>query len=171
MSQPKLIDEPNILILKQENQSGHEYSWQKKVRSIFKKERFLEFRDLNRLQAGYFLNYKCMKDLYTSCLPQYLKGAFLSSDMDPYADEQYEDTDDLVVKLRGLGIPSYRIQASGHAKPHDIYKFVREINPRYLFPVHTTYPKMFETLFRNTGIKVILKQNATKPSEEFLEAE
>ena len=93
-------------------------------------------------------------------LPLHLVGAFISSDIDPYAEEKFDNNKELVTKLRKLGLPSYRVQASGHAKPHDIYNFVKKVNPKYLYPIHTEHAKIFKHLFKNTEIKVILESNS-----------
>jgi len=92
-------------------------------------------------------------------LPLDLIGAFISSDIDPYAEEKFDNSRELANKLRRLGLPSYRVQASGHAKPHDIYNFVKKVNPKYLYPIHTENARIFKHLFKNTKIQVILESN------------
>ena len=66
-------------------------------------------------------------------------------------DKRFISTD-----LLDIGVPSYRIHASGHAKPHDIIRFVTEINPQKLIPIHTEHPDFFGKLFREKRPEVIL---------------
>ena len=92
-----------------------------------------------------------------------MNGVFISSNIDPYAENFKDNSDYIEDKLRSRQIPSYRIHASGHAKPHDIYNYVKEINPEFLIPVHTEYPRMFEKLFKNKGINVLTSENNLEP--------
>ena len=66
-------------------------------------------------------------------------------------DKRFISTD-----LLDVGVPSYRIHASGHAKPHDIIRFVNEIDPLKLIPIHTEHPEFFRKLFREERTEVIL---------------
>ncbi|MHA2393381.1 MAG: MBL fold metallo-hydrolase RNA specificity domain-containing protein [Promethearchaeota archaeon] len=54
------------------------------------------------------------------------------------------------------GIPSYRIHSSGHAKVHDLIRFINEINPDVLIPIHTNHAELFEKLFRDENMEVVL---------------
>lgn len=164
MKDPNLLKDDNILILLQENKFGKLYQWQRELRNKFRRknldERLYNTEDLKKLKAKFFLYYTTLQEPLSETLPLNLTGAFISSDIDPYAEEKFDDTRSLVIKLRNLGIPAYRIQASGHAKCHDIYNFVNEINPKYLLPIHTKYPSMFKDLFKNTDIEVVLLENS-----------
>jgi len=84
-----------------------------------------------------------------------LKGLFISSTIDPYAEEFFDNTKTIKCRLEQFGIPSYRIHASGHATPHDLINFIEEILPEILIPIHTEHPEFFESIFRNSNIKVI----------------
>jgi len=158
MRDPNILNEDSILIVKQENRSNFLYGWQKEIRNVFrsnhKEGRFIELKNIKDLKSKFFLNYMALEKPYRENLPKYLVGAFLSTDIDPYSEEYYDS--DLLSQLRRLGFTSYRIQASGHAKPHDIYKFTVEINPENLFPIHSKHPELFTNLFKNTSINVIL---------------
>ena len=87
-----------------------------------------------------------------------LKGLFISSMIDPYAEEFWDNTKSIKCRLEQFGIPSYRIHASGHATPHDLINFIEEVKPEILIPIHTEHPEFFESLFRNSNIKVILPE-------------
>ena len=165
MQSPNILKDDCIYILEQEIESGWLYSWQKKIRRIIKENdiewRFLKLDDVKGLGSRFFLYYTTLQGSWKRYLPPDMNGAFLSSDIDPYSDENYENDKKLMFKLRDLGLTSYRIHASGHAKPHDIYKFVIEINPQNLYPIHTEYPELFKSLFKKTDINVILPEQNT----------
>ena len=103
----------------------------------------------------FFLFITTLHDKLVSNLPKQ-NGLFIASCIDPYAEEFLDNTKTIANKLLKLGIPSYRIHASGHAKPHDIINFVKEINPKNLIPIHTEHAELFNKLFENTDINIIL---------------
>jgi len=88
-----------------------------------------------------------------------LKGLFISSSVDPYVEEFYDNTKTISKQLQNLGIPAYRIHASGHATPHDLINFIHEVNPRYLIPIHTEHAKFFEKFFHSSEIEVITAEH------------
>ncbi|MFX1324689.1 MAG: MBL fold metallo-hydrolase RNA specificity domain-containing protein [Promethearchaeota archaeon] len=53
-------------------------------------------------------------------------------------------------------MPSYRIHSSGHAKVHDLIRYINEIYPENLISVHTNHAELFKKLFRNEKLEVIL---------------
>jgi mRNA degradation ribonuclease J1/J2 len=57
--------------------------------------------------------------------------------------------------LLEMGIPSYRIDASGHAKPHDLIRFINEINPEELIPIYINHTELFERIFKKEKLKII----------------
>ncbi len=175
MRDPDLIKDDNILILKQKNRNNKLYHWQKEIRQIFerkeKKWRLKNLDDLKEIKSNFFLFYTNLQDPLEEFLPLHLTGAFLASDIDPYAEERYDNTRSLENKLRNLGLPSYRIHASGHAKTHDIYKFVKEIEPQHLLPIHTRYSGLFKKLFKNTDINVIVPKIDAKPFKIIFKAD
>jgi len=84
--------------------------------------------------------------------------------VDPYAEAYRQYTKEISSELRKIGIPTYKIHASGHAKPHDIIKLVQEIKPERIMPIHTKYAEFFMKLFKNYDIEVILP-NLKEPIE------
>jgi len=160
MRDPNILNDDHILILLQENHDDKLFKWQRELRNIFiennKDGRLYNQKDLKNIHSKFFMYYTTIQEPLSLSLPKSLTGAFISSDIDPYAEEKFDDDKYLSTSLRNLGLPAYRIQASGHAKPHDIYNFVKEISPKYLYPIHTKHAKLFKALFKNTNIKVIL---------------
>jgi len=69
-----------------------------------------------------------------------------------------------------IGIPAYRIHASGHAASHDLINFINTANPQYLIPIQTEHSVFLEKFFRNSGIKVIIPElNKAIKLEKFLD--
>ncbi|GAH07254.1 unnamed protein product, partial [marine sediment metagenome] len=92
------------------------------------------------------------------------RGLFISSSLDPYSEEYLDNTKTIRGELKPYGIPAYRVQASGHATPHDIINLIEEIKPKFLIPIHTDHPQFFEKLFQKSEIQVILP-NKDQPIE------
>ncbi|MHA1932681.1 MAG: MBL fold metallo-hydrolase RNA specificity domain-containing protein, partial [Promethearchaeota archaeon] len=157
MQEPDIINDDHIYILKRRNRI---YKWQEKIRQIIdisgKASRFLSYRDLRNLRGKFIvyinrLHFNLMDNLDFS-----RRGLFISSSIDPYSEEFYDNTHTIRTELEAYGIPAYRAQASGHATPHEIINLIEEIKPKFLIPIHTEHPKFFEKIFQNSEIEVIL---------------
>ncbi|MFX1477343.1 MAG: MBL fold metallo-hydrolase RNA specificity domain-containing protein [Promethearchaeota archaeon] len=48
------------------------------------------------------------------------------------------------------------MHASGHAKPHDLIRFINETNPEELILIHTNHAELFGKPFKNEKLKIIL---------------
>jgi ribonuclease J len=118
--------------------------------------RFLDYRNLKQLGRKFVVYITHLsKDLFQN-LDFKRRGLFISSNLDPYSEEFYDNTNKIRSQLEPHGIPAYRVQASGHATPHDIINFIEEVKPEVLIPIHTEHPRYFEKIFHGTDIKVIL---------------
>ncbi|MBD3196578.1 MAG: hypothetical protein GF317_16095 [Candidatus Lokiarchaeota archaeon] len=155
MKDPNILENDNIYILLRKYDR---YPWQTKIRNIFnekgKNHRLIHYDDLNNFDKNFFLFITIMSHRLKNNLPSHLNGAFISSDIDPYSEEYFDNSNTIIHKLKKIGIPAYRIHASGHAKPHDIINFVLDINPLRLIPIHTDNQEFFKKLFRNRNINV-----------------
>ena len=98
-----------------------------------------------------WLNENIIKNLNPNSM-----GMFISSNLDPYAEEFFDNTDKFYNRFLELGIPTYKIHASGHAAPHDIINFVKQVKPENLIPIHTSRKKFFKELFKSSDIKIHL---------------
>ncbi len=163
MKDPNIIDDDHILILSHGNAR---YRWQEKIRQALHKEkkgfRFIKYNEIKELKSQFFLYITSVqKDIIEKINPN-LKGAFISSSIDPYTEEYIDNNRTLTRYFRQLGIPSYRVHASGHAMPHHLINFINSVNPKYLIPVHTEYPHFFKTFFKNSEIKVLVPNKNDK---------
>jgi len=159
MKDPDIIEDDNIFILLQ---SQEKYPWQKKIREIFENEgkmwRMISDPDLKDFKNFFLYITTIYPDLIRN-LPKNINGVFISSDIDPYSEEYLNNTNSIRYKLKRFGIPSYKIHASGHAKPHDIMNYISEINPLYVIPIHTEHSNFFKSLFQNYDINIIIPES------------
>jgi ribonuclease J len=163
MKNPSIIADDHILILSSGNVR---YRWQEKIRQALHKEkkgfRFIRYNEIKELKSQFFFYITSLqKDVIKKINPN-LKGAFISSSIDPYTEEYIDNNRTLTRYFRQLGIPSYRVHASGHAMPHHLINFINSVNPKYLIPVHTEYPHFFKTFFEKSEIEVIVPDKNDK---------
>lgn len=159
MRNPDIINDDHIYIISQEKM---QFPWQEEIRqNIYKnnkQERLLNYSQLKELNGKFFLYITSLPDKLKDSLPLKLRGLFVSSSIDPYAEEYFDNASKIGKELLKEGIPCYRIHASAHAKPHDIIKFVKEINPEILIPIHTQNSEMFVKFFESPDLKVIIPE-------------
>jgi ribonuclease J len=157
MRDPNIIRDDHIFILKR---GAPRFEWQKEIRHIMdvsgKAGRFLNYCDLRSLGDKYIVYITHLNDLMMRNLDFKRRGLFISSSLDPYSEEFLDNTKTIRGQLEPYGIPAYRVQASGHATPHDIINLIEEIKPKFLIPIHTEHPQFFRKLFQNSEIQVIL---------------
>ncbi len=157
MREPNILNDDHIYILKR---GTTRYKWQEKIRQILykrgKSDRILEYRDLGSLEGKFFVYITHLNNILMNNLDFSRRGLFISSSIDPYSEEFYDNTHTVRKKLESYGIPAYRVQASGHATPHDIINLIEEIKPNFLIPIHTEHPKYFGKIFQGSDIRVIL---------------
>jgi len=163
MKNPSIIADDHILILSSGNVR---YRWQEKIRQALHKEkkgfRFIKYNEIKELKSQFFFYITSLqKDVIKKINPN-LKGAFISSSIDPYTEEYIDNNRTLTRYFRQLGIPSYRVHASGHAMPHHLINFINSVNPEYLIPVHTEHPHFFKTFFEKSEIEVIVPDKNDK---------
>ncbi len=159
MKDPNIEENEDILIL---SHNDKHLPWKRELNEFLERidstKRLINLGELKKL-GGQFLLYFGSDWDYNKIkthLPYNLRGAFICSNIDPYAEDYRFYKNKISNELLSKGIPSYRIHASGHAKPHDLIRFINEINPDILFPIHTNYPEVFQKIFREEKMKIIL---------------
>ncbi|MDX1798622.1 MAG: MBL fold metallo-hydrolase RNA specificity domain-containing protein, partial [Candidatus Lokiarchaeia archaeon] len=157
MRQPDILIDDHILILKRGSVKN---KWQERIRQIMykrgKSDRFLEYRDIKTLKENFLIYITHLSNILMKNLDFSKRGLFISSSIDPYAEEFFDNARTIRRQLEPYGIPSYRVHASGHSTPHDIINFIEEIRPEFLIPIHTEHAIFFQKLFQNSDIQVIL---------------
>jgi len=163
MKNPSIIADDHILILSSGNAR---YRWQEKIRQALHKEkkgfRFIKYNEIKELKSQFFFYITSLQKNIIEKINPNLKGAFISSSIDPYTEEYIDNNRTLTRYFRQHGIPSYRVHASGHAMPHHLINFINSVNPEYLIPVHTEHPHFFKTFFENSEIEVIVPDKNEK---------
>ncbi|MFX1503680.1 MAG: MBL fold metallo-hydrolase [Promethearchaeota archaeon] len=157
MKNPNILADDHILIL---SSGVVRHRWQEKIRQKLYKEnkghRFLKFKEIRDLENQFFFYITHLQKNIIEKINPNLRGAFISSSIDPYTEEYIDNNRTLVHYFRNHGIPSYKVHASGHAMPHHLINFIHSVNPEYLIPIHTEQPLFFKSLFENSEINVIL---------------
>ena len=64
------------------------------------------------------------------------------------------------LKLFNL-FPYYKIHASGHLNGTELKELLQQISPRFVIPIHTEHPQLFQDLVA-TGTKVIIPEQSKK---------
>lgn len=81
-------------------------------------------------------------------------SVFLFSSSEPFNEEMESDYDRLMNWLDAMGMPAYRIHASGHAMPIDLRRFVEQVKPKRVIPIHGEHPEMVVRYFRDLDLEV-----------------
>ena len=159
MKDPDILQDEHIYILKR---GQVKYDWQEKIRQVVYKHdqghRFLNYQELKQMESQFLVYITHLSPILMNHLNFDKNGLFISSTVDPYAEEFFDNTKTIKCKLEQFGIPAYRIHASGHATPHDIINFIQDVKPETLIPIHTEHPEFFEMIFRNSDIEVKLPE-------------
>jgi len=157
MKNPNIINDDHILIIKFGNAR---FKWQEEIRQALytqdKGFRFIDYRQIKDMKEKFFIYMNWLNENIIKNLNPNSMGMFISSNLDPYAEEFFDNTDKFYNRFLELGIPTYKIHASGHAAPHDIINFVKQVKPENLIPIHTSHKKFFKELFKSSDIKIHL---------------
>jgi len=81
-------------------------------------------------------------------------SVFLCSSSEPFNEEMELDYDRLMNWLDAMGMPAYRIHASGHAMPMDLRRFVEQVRPKRVIPIHGEHPEMVVRYLRDLSLEV-----------------
>lgn len=74
---------------------------------------------------------------------------YICSSSEPYDEEMEMDFERLMNWLDFLGIPFYRIHASGHVMPLQIRQLIEATSPKMLIPIHGKHPDLFAKYVRD----------------------
>ena len=159
MKDPNIEINKDILILSHDEAK---LPWKKGLYDLLErddmKQRRITLEDLKNLEGKFFLYFASNWDYnkIKNFLPTQLRGIFICSNIDPYAEDYRFYKNKISNELLERGIPSYRIHSSGHAKVHDLIRYINEIKPEKLIPIHTNFPELFRKLFRTEKMEIIL---------------
>lgn len=160
MRNPNLLTDDHILIIKDGNAL---LNWKSLIRSTVYKakkgDRFLEWSDLLSLDGNFLLYITHLSEELKMVLSKQTwgRGVFISTSIDQYTEEIYDNTQKLSSQLLQWGIPCYQLHASGHANSHELITIVDRIKPEIVIPIHTDVPQMFKKLFSSDHTKVYVQ--------------
>lgn len=80
---------------------------------------------------------------------------FILSTSEPFDEERELAFDRLINWLEFLGIPFIQIHSSGHIDILSLRRFINQIKPKIVIPIHTSHPELVGKLLSKTS-KVIL---------------
>lgn len=109
-----------------------------------------------------FLPYYNFLDLFDLQPPK--DSYYILSKSEPWDDEGRIEQNKLEAWLSRYYIESDHIKryhCSGHASGDEIISIIKTISPKYVFPIHTTHPELFQELL-GEEISVILPEYAKK---------
>jgi ribonuclease J len=81
-------------------------------------------------------------------------SVFLFSSSEPFNEEMELDYERLMNWLNAMGMPAYRVHASGHAMPMDLRRFVAQVRPRRVVPIHGEHPQMVVKYLGDLNVEV-----------------
>ena len=79
-------------------------------------------------------------------------GMYIHSLSEPFNEEMEISYDRMMNWLNHFNLNLIQSHCSGHINGDDLKTILRTINPKALFPIHTTHPQYFSTLDLNTTI-------------------
>lgn len=163
MRNPNIINDDHILVIANGNVR---FKWQEIIRTRLYSEgkgnRILKTNEINHLNGKFMLYITRLPLKLIKKLNSKYRGVFISSYLDHYTEEYIDDNYSISRKLMEFGIPSYQIHASGHVMPHDLYKFIINVKPNKLVPIHTENPQFFKKLFKDSEIEVLIPRKYGK---------
>ena len=140
-----MINSPQLMIY--DEVRGVPQKWEQDIRSQFD-HRMIDAREIHQNQGWYILAFSFFDcNELVDVMPD--NAVYIYSSSEAYSEDQTQDIRRLWhwcqsfnIEVHGfefsndrLSFP-HRLNASGHAVPDDLAKFIQAVNPRFLMPVH-----------------------------------
>jgi ribonuclease J len=75
-------------------------------------------------------------------------ATYIHSASEPYTEEQEISQERINAWMDYFRINKYQCHCSGHARSKDLFQIIEEINPRKIYPIHTTHPEIYRKNFK-----------------------
>ncbi|MBD3229982.1 MAG: hypothetical protein GF329_17500 [Candidatus Lokiarchaeota archaeon] len=133
-------------------------------KEYYKWERgFLEFENIktsedikeNMNKSIIYIDYYHLKNLI-DLKPE--NGIYIHSTTEPFDEEQAIDFRRHLEWIKFFGLEYHYLHTSGHARKDEIFKIIKNLDPKQIIPIHTLGSKIFEKNFQNVLIPKIGKQ-------------
>ncbi len=83
-------------------------------------------------------------------------SCYILSTSEPFNEEMEIDYERLINWLRHYGLPQYHVHVSGHIMPLRLRAALKEINAKWIFPIHTENAELFAKFVRDLKSQVTL---------------
>lgn len=145
--------------------------WEEKL-LLEKKACFVNPKEIKENQDKFILCFSFFDFNELISLEPQKRSLYIYSTSEPHNEEELIDLERIRnwishFQLEAVGLPpsgeeiskkEEKYHASGHASGKEIIEMIKEINPKYLFPVHTHFPQLFEEKLKGTSIKILFPQ-------------
>jgi ribonuclease J len=145
------IDDENILIYKEKKRTG---TYCENDYSIWERE-FLDKQNVVTSEYVKSHQYELIMVLGYYDLPELIDikplpgSIYIKSSSEALNEEEEIDLKRLHNWLKHFGVKYYHFHASGHADRKDLTKFINEIKPKEVIPIHTQNPGEFVKILKN----------------------
>jgi len=85
-------------------------------------------------------------------------SCYIVSSSEPFNEEMEIDFNRLTNWLEHYGLPQFHVHVSGHITPLHLRESLRAMNPKKIFPIHGTHPKLFSRFMRDMKSKVVIPE-------------
>lgn len=149
---PKLSDE-NILVFQKSKKNY--YRWEREVMELGKP---IDSSKIAGMQDKMILivSFYDLEEL-TEIKPA-PGSCYILSASEPFNEEMEIDFDKLVNWLEHYGLPQYYAHVSGHITPLQLRDTLRTINPKRIFPIHTTHPRLFSKFMSDLESDILIPE-------------
>ena len=89
-------------------------------------------------------------------------SCYIVSSSEPFNEEMEIDFNRLTNWLEHYGLPQFHVHVSGHITPLHLRESLRAMNPKKIFPIHGTHPKLFSRFMRDIRSKVVMPEKDKK---------
>lgn len=131
------------------NQVERDYAnWE---RAFISRENAITCKELQQKPENYVVSMSLWEiNQLTDIQPE--AAIWIKSSCEPFSDEMKLDEERKRNWLEHFGIKDYFAHASGHASGPELKALIKEINPDWLYPVHTEHPELFKDFFKNVEL-------------------
>jgi ribonuclease J len=151
---PRLRDEGLLIFRKSKERL---YSWEKRILQQHS-DKVVDAEQVSKHQQSIILTIS-LYDLEQLVEIQPLPGScYIFSSSEPFNEEMEIDFEKLVNWLKHYGLPQYHVHVSGHITPLRLKNFLKEINAKKIFPVHTENAELFAKFVCNLKSQVEITQ-------------
>jgi ribonuclease J len=153
---PEIMKDDGVLFYKKRKRTGEfaekdYYTWERPFLN-----KAVNFDYVNKNQSKVLFNLDLVGFTELIDIKPSRGGHFIHSMSEPFSEE---DVDAAIMNLwlEHFGLNFHQIHASGHCPSKNLAEIVNKIHPKRVIPIHTQYPELFKTLFKDLDVKIVKK--------------